>query len=126
MRATVTDWRRTLRDMSPAAVPRPAHLFWPEFHARRALPPRPEGTTAVAFRSPLRFLAPALAAAAVVAAAVGGAIWWRPREAATMSRVESYSIHGKYTSVMLLTEESTQATILWINGLEPDDDGDES
>ena len=122
MKQLQTDWRSTLQTIPRPVSARPADDFWRDFRARCAL--HPQHSVAAREQRQWPFLLPALAAAGIAVLLAGGLCLARGWGRQGPSTVQSYSIEGRYTSVMLLTDESAQATILWVSGMETDDDDD--
>lgn len=121
IRMTWRDVRGLLRaNRAAAAKPRPAQAFWDEFQARVAmypqhvLAPRPAGYRAYGWIA----AGGALAASAVVASVylLGGN--GNGMTADGGSVVRSYRVGVKHSAVVLLTQQSAQATILWVAGME--------
>lgn len=123
MKQPQTDWRCTLQTLPRPVSSRPADDFWRDFHARCVL--HPQHPAVAREQRPWRFLLPALAAAGLAILLAGGLFLARGWGRQGPSTVQSFSVEGQYTSVMLLTDESAQATILWVSGMEPDDDYDD-
>ena len=114
-----TDWRsvrRALQTLARPATGRDADAFWREFHARRVLHPQQSQVARTRTQSPLLF--PGLAVAAVIMLLAGGVLLLGRSGRAGPSVVRAYSVGGSYTSVMLLTDESAPATILWVSGMD--------
>lgn len=103
----------------PTATPRPAAEFWRDFRARVEAAPDRTVRLPGTFRVPKRmawFAGPALAAAAAVLVAV---FWTGSGTVAAVDAVQSYRVgddvvHG---GVMILNDEPSHATILWIADL---------
>lgn len=114
-----TDWRSVRHALQKLARPvavRSADVFWREFNARRVLHPQRLQVARTRTMSPLLF--PGLAVAAVIMLLAGGLLLLGRSGRAGPSVVRAYSVGGRYTSVMLLTDESAPATILWVSGME--------
>jgi hypothetical protein len=101
-----------------AARPRPAQEFWAEFQGRVALHPQ----HAPAPRSSPSRAYGWVAAGGVLAAAVVGVgtylLGGYGAVASGGSIVRSYTVGVKHSAVVLLTDQSAQATILWVAGME--------
>lgn len=112
----IPDWRQVLR-AAPRA-PRDAGAFWADFEARRRIYQQHA-------RAPRRLATSwtlaALTGAAAAVAVVLGAYAFMGGGAATT--VRSCHVGGRYSSVMLLTDKDSPATILWIAGMDSEEGG---
>jgi hypothetical protein len=97
---------------------RPAQAFWEEFRAHLTLHPQHAPAVRAFTYRPYGWVAAggALAAAAVLASVylLGGS----GAAAGGGSVVRSYTVGVKHSAVVLLTDQSAQATILWVAGME--------
>jgi len=117
MRLTWREIRESLlADRRAAPQPRPAAAFWEDFRARAALHPQ---------RAPERGKAPffipygwAAVGGTFALVAVAAGVYLTGVSAAGPSAVRSYTVGVKHSAVVLLTDRSAKATILWVSGME--------
>ena len=113
------DVRGALRRV-PAPTPLPAATFWEAFEAHRRLRPAPGAATALARRLPSPWLLSAAGACAALVVVASG-LFARAR-GPSATTVQSYDVTERHAAVLLLTDERSHATILWVAGLDPDDE----
>lgn len=111
-----TQWRtiRTLLAARPAAPPAAAESFWSDFRARAALHPqmRPER------RRPLRPAYLVWAGGGVCATVLTMLVLHGTGGTTPLAGISSYEVGVPHGAVMILRDQQTDATILWVSELD--------
>ncbi len=115
--------RRELGQMRPEREPREADAFWAEFKARARLHPQLESARP-SWRWPVPRWALAAACALVLVCWVGVHMS-TPVQAAELSTINSVEVVASHGGVVIMGDEASQSTILWIVDMDCDDDADE-
>lgn len=117
MKTTDRDIRDALAARAARPAPRPADEFWPDFRARARLTPQdlPDAGPA---RPAIVWAAP-LACAALLLVAVGLHIFSTPPPPAGEA-IKSYEVVASHTAVIIMQDEETECTVMWVADMEPD------
>lgn len=121
MRQSWTEIRSDLRKSAAVKVTPAAGEFWSDFRARARLraQDRPETTTIL---SPWRRWTLASAGGLIAALLVlTGILMLRPRSSGEFSQMESLQIDAPHSAVLMMNDEDTQSTTVWILDLDADD-----
>jgi hypothetical protein len=115
--------RRELGDLRPGGEPREAAAFWADFKARARLHPQHEpARPAWGWPMPRWALA---AACALVLVCGAGVYMGTPVQAAELSTINSVEIVASHGGVLIMDDEASQSTILWIVDMDCDGDAGE-
>ncbi|MFC1453436.1 hypothetical protein ACFLSJ_08855 [Verrucomicrobiota bacterium] len=108
--------RTALRDSRADAAMSDASDFWPEFRARAGLRSRDTVVVPVHSRAPARW-AVAAACVVLVAALTFFTVDLRA-SAAPLSSIKSLEVIASHSAVLIMNDEPSDSTILWIVGME--------
>jgi hypothetical protein len=112
------DWN-TIRQQIGRSGPAPDRMagsdeFWTDFRARTRFHPQHEAAGVAFMPAALRWAATAAAAAVVVAAAIYALT---PGPTPALTEVKSVSVAVPHSAVLIMDNERTHSTILWISGM---------
>jgi hypothetical protein len=118
------DVKKAIRDQAGSTPPMiPAETFWSDFKARARL--RHRETAAAPRRIPIPRLALATACAIVAVAVVGTYVMMGPAAPPT-NRIQSLEVKAAHSAVLIMDDETSDGTIVWVVDMEKPDGGSEN
>lgn len=121
-------WRQVRETLAnaPALPTTTRDDFWRDFNARSHLYPQESTAPRRPLLAPKLIWGAASFAAAALVALLGFIMLVQPTPAYADFAIHSYEIGADHSSVMLLQDSASQATILWITDLQVDTDEDDT
>ncbi len=113
------DLRRRLR-ADTVSVPMASHEFWGDFRARTQFHPQYTQEPRTVFNTALRWGA----AAACCLLLVAGAGVWNFLTPKALSRIKSFDVTVPHDAVMVLRDDDSNSTLLWIVGMDEAENGE--
>ncbi len=107
--------RAALAERRPAGTPQAAADFWRDFHGRL---PRQSPVAVPACRAPRPHVWQWSTAGVCAALTLMAGYLGLTHATTAGNMVQSYQVHVPHTAVMLMTDRVSEATILWVAGME--------
>ncbi len=115
-------WQDTKQALQKRAVtpPTPGGDFWDDFKARARLHPQLDAESAPATPAFHFRWAWAAACALLLVVAGGVPVVMQSQAAPKLSTVQTYEVGAEHSGVLIMDDEESEATILWVVDMESD------